>query len=77
MDDKIAKYFVGSPAAWQNISIRNLLTHTSGIPNYGGANSLELRKDYTEQELLQLAMKLPLDFTPGEKWAYSNTGYVL
>jgi len=77
LDDKISSYFSGTPATWQNITIRHLLTHTSGIPDYETANLLNLRKDYTEQELLQFAMKLPLDFKPGEKWAYSNTAYVL
>ncbi len=77
LDDKISKYFAGTPAAWQNITIRNLLTHTSGIPDYETANLLDLRKDYSEQQLLQFAMQLPLDFQPGEKWAYSNTAYVL
>ncbi len=77
LDDKISKYFSGTPDTWRNITIRNLLTHTSGIPDYETANLLDLRKDYTEQELLQFAMKLPLDFQPGEKWAYSNTAYAL
>ena len=77
LDDKISQYFPGTPETWRNITIRNLLTHTSGIPDYETANLLDLRKDYTEQELLQFAMKLPLDFQPGEKWAYSNTAYAL
>lgn len=77
LDDKISKYFSETPETWQNVTIRNLLTHTSGIPDYETANFLDLRKDYTEQELLQFAKKLPLDFKPGEKWAYSNTAYVL
>lgn len=67
LDDNISKYFSGTPATWQNITIRNLLTHTSGIPDYETTNLLDLRKDDTEQELLQFAMKLPLDFQPGEK----------
>lgn len=77
LDDKISSYFTGTPASWQNITIRNLLTHTSGIPDYENANLIDLRKDYSEKELLQFAMQLPLDFPPGEKWAYSNTAYVL
>ena len=77
LDDKIASYFKDSPASWQDITIRHLLTHTSGIPDYESANLLDLKKDYTEQELLQLAMTMPLDFQPGEKWSYSNTAYVV
>ena len=77
LDDKISNYFSGTPPTWQNITIRHLLTHTSGIPDYETSNIIDLRKDYTEQELLQFAMQLPLDFNPGEKWAYSNTAYVI
>lgn len=77
LEDKISKYFEVSPESWSNITIRNLLTHTSGIPDYETANFLDYRKDYTEKELLQFAMKLPLDFQPNEQWAYSNTAYVL
>ena len=77
LDDKIAAYFKNSPATWQNITIRNLLNHTSGIPDYENENLIDLQKNYTEAELLQLAMKMPLDFQPGEKWAYSSTAYVV
>ncbi len=38
LDDKISKYFSGTPETWRNITIRNLLTHTSGIPDYETAN---------------------------------------
>ncbi|MGI8582920.1 MAG: serine hydrolase domain-containing protein [Chitinophagaceae bacterium] len=78
LDDKISKYFAGTPATWQNITIRNLLTHTSGIPDIPeDSTGINLQNNYTEKELLSIAMKLPLDFKTGEKWAYSNTGYIL
>lgn len=77
LEDKISKFFSGTSQTWRNITVRHLLTHTSGIPDYESANLLDLRKDYTEQELLQFAMQLPLDFEPGDKWAYSNTAYAL
>jgi CubicO group peptidase (beta-lactamase class C family) len=77
LDDPIGKYFENAPAAWKDIKVRNLLSHTSGIPDYESAHSLDLRKDYTEDELLKFAERLPLDFAPGTKWRYSNTGYVL
>ena len=78
LDDKISTYFDGTPATWQNITIRNLLTHTSGIPDIPeDSTGINLQNNYTEQELLKIAMKLPLDFKTGEKWAYSNTGYVI
>jgi CubicO group peptidase (beta-lactamase class C family) len=78
LDDPISKYFTDAPATWSNIKVRHLLSHTSGIPDYEqGANRLDLRRDYKEDELLKFAEALPLDFQPGEKWKYSNTGYVL
>ncbi|HKV62373.1 MAG TPA: serine hydrolase domain-containing protein [Candidatus Acidoferrum sp.] len=80
LDVKISKYFPGSPAAWKDIAVRHLLTHTSGIPDYteektGGA--INMRADYTEEELVKKIAALPLDFQPGEKWSYSNSGYLL
>jgi CubicO group peptidase (beta-lactamase class C family) len=80
LDDKINKYFPGSPASWNDITVRHLLTHTSGIPDYteektGGA--INMRTDYTEEELVKKIAALPLDFPPGEKWSYSNSGYLL
>ena len=75
LSDPIAKFLPGAPAAWQGITVRHLLTHTSGIPDY--ANGIDLRKDYTEEQLVQMAFGMKLGFTPGEKWQYSNTGYLL
>ena len=76
LSDPIARFFPGAPPAWQTITVRHLLTHTSGIPEYTDG-AVDLRRDYTEDQLEEMAYKLKLDFTPGEKWNYSNTGYVL
>lgn len=83
LDDKITKYLPESPSFWKNITVRQLLTHTSGIADYGGEEDtmgkgvINFRKDYTEEELIKAFAKMPMDFAPGEKWSYSNTGYVL
>jgi CubicO group peptidase (beta-lactamase class C family) len=83
LDDKISKYIRESPQAWHAVTVRNLLTHTSGIADYGGEENtmgkgvINFRKDYTEEELIGAFAKMPMDFAPGEKWSYSNTGYVL
>jgi CubicO group peptidase (beta-lactamase class C family) len=74
--DPIGKFFPGAPAAWNAITVRHLLTHTSGIPEYTDG-AVDLRRDYTEDQLAQMAYGLKPDFAPGEKWSYSNTGYVL
>jgi CubicO group peptidase (beta-lactamase class C family) len=83
LDDKLAKYITESPALWKDVTIRRLLTHTSGIADYGAEEDtlkkgvVNLQKDYTEEELVQAFAKMPMDFAPGEKWSYSNTGYAL
>lgn len=83
LDDKISKYIKETPRAWNGVAVRNLLTHTSGIADYGaeentmGQGVINFREDYTEDELIQRFAKMPMDFAPGEKWSYSNTGYVL
>jgi CubicO group peptidase (beta-lactamase class C family) len=76
LDDPVSKYFPDSPDIWKKITIRHLLTHTSGIPDYT-AKDVDFRKDYSEDDLLKILMKLPLEFQPGEKWNYSNSGYML
>ena len=83
LDEKISKYIAEAPTAWKDVTVRNLLTHTSGIADYGAEEAtmskgvINFRKDYTEEELIQAFAKMPMDFAPGEKWSYSNTGYVL
>lgn len=65
--------------------MRQLLTHTSGIPDIFGESEddsynkgiLDFRRDYTEDELLRQYLTLALDFKPGDRWNYSNTGYEL
>jgi CubicO group peptidase (beta-lactamase class C family) len=76
LSDPISRFFPGAPKAWQPITVRHLLTHTSGIPEYTTVN-FDYRRDYTEDDLLRLAFATKLDFTPGAKWSYSNTGYML
>ena len=76
LDGSIARYLPGAPASWNAITVRHLLTHTSGIPDYD-ERTLDYRKDYTDDELMQVAFGLPPEFPPGSRWNYSNTGYVL
>jgi CubicO group peptidase (beta-lactamase class C family) len=74
LDDKITKFFPDAPATWNKITVRHLLTHTSGMGDYPA--EIDLRRDYTEDEYLEHFMKAPLAFSPGAKWDYSNVGYV-
>jgi CubicO group peptidase (beta-lactamase class C family) len=76
LDDHISKYIPDAPDTWKAITIRHLLTHTSGISNklY---EQINMRQDYSEDQLAKMIAALPLDFQPGEKWNYSNPGYVM
>jgi len=76
LDDSIAKYFPEAPEAFRPITVRHLLTHTSGIPDYT-EGTIDLRRDYTEDEMARLAFGLKLEFPAGSRWNYSNTGYLL
>ena len=74
LDDKISKYLGEVPEAWSNVTIRHLLTHTGGLTDY--PREFDFRKDYTEDDLLKQAKQVPTAFAPGEKWEYSNLGFV-
>ena len=73
LDDKIIKFFPDVPATWSNITVRHLLTQTSGMGDY--PPEVDLRREYTEDEYFEYFKKAPLSFAPGEKWDYSNSGY--
>ena len=85
LEDSITKYFPEAPQAWRDITIRHLLTHTSGIQNHVAVphwldvfrTNLAFETAPPRDELLNMFFKLPLEFQPGESWAYDNTGYYL
>lgn len=78
-DDIVKKYMPDAPAAWDKITIYNLLTHTSGIPNFTSFPDYRSSEGMptTPAQLVARFLDKPLDFQPGEKWSYSNSGYVL
>ncbi len=75
--DKISRYLAGTPAAWSNITIRHLLTHTSGLRTYTGLEGFELRRHLTQAQFIRAIAAQPMDFPPGDSWKYCNTGYNL
>jgi D-alanyl-D-alanine carboxypeptidase len=79
LDDKIVARLPDLPAAWKEVTVRQLLSHTSGIKSYTSVKDFHktARKDYDRREIIDLVAKDPLEFAPGEKWNYSNTGYFL
>lgn len=76
LDDGITHWLSEGRGVWDSITVRHLLTHTSGIAEYTDS-TFDYRKDYTEDQLVRFAAARPLDFRPGERWSYSNTGYLL
>jgi CubicO group peptidase (beta-lactamase class C family) len=74
LSDSITKFLTDAPRTWRAITVRHLLTHTSGIPDYA---DLDYRKDYTDEGLRRLAYAQELEFPAGTRWNYSNTGYML
>jgi CubicO group peptidase (beta-lactamase class C family) len=83
LDDSITKYFPDAPATWKPILIKNLLSHTSGLSEYesgdraGPHGPFYLRLDFTEDELVTKMEALPIEWAPGDQWAYRNTNYVI
>ena len=77
LDDMLGKYLKDPPPAWNGITLRHLLTHTSGLKDWEAANVLSYRREYTADEFIKLMSPFPLDFPPGEQWAYTNTTYPL
>jgi CubicO group peptidase (beta-lactamase class C family) len=79
LDDPVSKYLPEVPAAWNKVTLRLMLNHQAGIPQYTTPQRqrLDLSHDYSDAELIQLAISQPLDFEPGSDVSYSDVGYVL
>src|SRR5437016_9732108 len=79
VDDPVKKYMLDAPAAWDKVTVFNLLTHTSGIPSFTGFPDYASTEAIptTPEKLVARFRDKPLEFQPGEKWNYSNSGYVL
>jgi CubicO group peptidase (beta-lactamase class C family) len=73
LEDPITRYLPEGSAVWSGVTIRHLLTHTSGIPE---DTTLDSRRNYSESELVRSAVR-PLEFKPGKLESYSSTGYAL
>ncbi|WP_456313642.1 serine hydrolase [Pseudomonas shirazensis] len=81
LDVPITTYLPDYPKeTGDKITIHHLLTHTSGIPNYTSAPNFmneKARNPYSPADFVKTFSNLPLEFKPGEKFAYSNSGYFL
>lgn len=75
-DDTLHKYFPEFPDFAKNITIRHMMNHTSGIPDHYRLNAY--KKGLTNNDVLEVLLNHgKLDFQPGERYSYSNGGYVL
>jgi CubicO group peptidase (beta-lactamase class C family) len=84
LDDRVCPYLVpkyvkSCPKAWSSITIKEVLDHTSGIPDISEMPDFfpKLAKPTTTQEIIRRFVNKPLDFKPGTNWKYSNSGYIL
>jgi len=78
LDDEVSKHVNGLPLHGRHVTVRQLLNHTSGIPNYTASPGWRLKdaQDFTPEQLIGLAARDSLDFEPGTHYSYGNTGYV-
>ncbi|HVS12578.1 MAG TPA: serine hydrolase domain-containing protein [Thermoanaerobaculia bacterium] len=82
LEDAISKYFPHLPEAWHPVTVRHLLSHTSGISSFASHEKIpcpvgKSEREYTRADALKEVSCLPLDFPPGERWVYGDTGYHL
>lgn len=79
LDDDITAYLPGYPTHGEKITVEHLLTHTSGIPSYTGKTDFNASRhlDATPAQLIEVFKNDPLEFKPGTRWKYNNSGYLL
>ncbi len=78
VNDLVCSYITSCPAAWREVTIHHLLTHTSGIPDLvAGLQDWERTLPITPADVITRFADVPLSFTPGSNWLYSNTGYTV
>ena len=79
LEDSMCLYVSPCPDTWKPVTIHHLLTHTSGIPTYTGIpawRDVNMVPKTTDQ-IIAFFRDLPLQWTPGERYAYNNSGYFL
>jgi CubicO group peptidase (beta-lactamase class C family) len=79
LDAPVKTWLPDAPAAWNQVTVRRLLAHTAGVPNFTSFNDFQAQKTLpvTVAGLIARFRDRPLDFQPGEGRKYSNSGYVL
>lgn len=82
LDNSIGNHLPDLPEKWHSITIRQLLNHTSGIKSFTSYEKIPCDlghdiSDYQKGDVLKEVDCLPLEFEPGESWAYGDTGYYI
>ena len=79
LEDSVCLHVDPCPATWKPVTIHHLLTHTSGIPTYTALPAWRetMMAPRTIEQMLGFFRDLPLQWTPGERYAYNNSGYFL
>ncbi|MEQ1823177.1 MAG: serine hydrolase domain-containing protein, partial [Fimbriimonadaceae bacterium] len=75
LDDTVGKLLPGTSPTWTNITVKQLLSQTSGISDYAFQPGIGLADTYTKEKWLTDMGKLPLDFETGKFYQYSNSNY--
>jgi CubicO group peptidase (beta-lactamase class C family) len=82
LDDALAKFFPDGPEYWQRAKLRDVLRHRAGVPNpsFSGKDPtrlLDLKRDISGADLVRAISAWPMEFEPGTRYQYSNSGYML
>jgi CubicO group peptidase (beta-lactamase class C family) len=79
LDDEITRFIPDYPTQGHKITIHHLLNHTSGIKSYTSMSefSMVMRKDHSPSQIIDIFKDEPMDFAPGERFLYNNSGYIL
>jgi D-alanyl-D-alanine carboxypeptidase len=77
LDEKISAYLPDTPEAWRDVTVRHLLTHSSGIKSYSSLDGFALLRRLKVADFVKQLSPHPLEFTPGERSSYSNSGFNL
>lgn len=77
LDEKISAYLPSTPDTWRDVTVRHLLTHSAGIKSYSSLDGFELLKRLNVTEFIKLLAPHPLEYIPGERSIYSNTGFTM
>ncbi len=77
LDAPISTYLPNTPDTWKEVTVRHLLTHSSGVKSYSSLDGFELYRHLKTDEFIKALSPHPLEFNPGERNIYSNSGFTL